>query len=278
MCQFVANILTLYLTVSSIVSGTTTWRPRKRKTKAGTKKLCSPQWRHVLRKDWLFMRHPSDLVCHGLPFSDELKQGLIRGWSTMLRGKAYITFEGRRNGIGAINKIYVTPWQTLSWWPVHDEGQTDGLYAHCQEIRTVLPWICTRNCPQRRSDSRVVWTRGQGRHQTQFILWHLASSCLGVSFWYTTSISISWERSPQGWSVKRGVSQGSNPGEGTHSMKVTTYAPPFRSPFFRPLKNLYNFDPYIWAKMRKCRISTPFFGQNLAKCIGLVSTPLFGPL
>ena len=33
----------------------------------------------------------------------------------------------------------VTPWQTLSWWPVHDEGQTDGLYAHRQEIRPVLP-------------------------------------------------------------------------------------------------------------------------------------------
>ena len=30
-------------------------------------------------------------------------------------------------------------------------------------------------------------------------------------------------------------------------MKVTTYAPPFRAPFFRSLKNLYSFDPYILA-------------------------------
>ena len=35
------------------------------------------------------------------------------------------------------------------------------------------------------------------------------------------------------------------PGEGTHCMKVTTYAPPFRPPFFRPLEDLYSFDPYI---------------------------------
>ena len=34
-------------------------------------------------------------------------------------------------------------------------------------------------------------------------------------------------------------------------MKVTVYAPPFRPPFFRSLGNLYSFDPYILAKMRK---------------------------
>ena len=54
-------------------------------------------------------------------------------------------------------------------------------------------------------------------------------------------------------------------------MKVTTYAPPFRPPFFRSLENLYSFDPYILAKMWK--ISTPIFHQNWAKCI--VLTPLF---
>ena len=40
-------------------------------------------------------------------------------------------------------------------------------------------------------------------------------------------------------------------GERTHSMKVTTYAPPFLPPFFRPLENLYSFDPYISAKIMK---------------------------
>ena len=67
-----------------------------------------------------------------------------------------------------------------------------------------------------------------------------------------------------------------DPGGGTHYMKVTTYAPPFRPPFFRSPENLYSFDPYILAKWGKCRISTPIFHQNWAKCI--VSTPLFGPL
>ena len=47
--------------------------------------------------------------------------------------------------------------------------------------------------------------------------------------------------------------------------------PPFRPPFFRPLENLYSFDPYIGAKIRKCCISTPIFCQNLVECI--VSTP-----
>ena len=43
--------------------------------------------------------------------------------------------------------------------------------------------------------------------------------------------------------------RGSSPGEGTHSMKVTTYAPPFGPPFFRSMENLYSFNPYIWAKI-----------------------------
>ena len=49
------------------------------------------------------------------------------------------------------------------------------------------------------------------------------------------------------------------PGEGSHSMKVTTYAPrpPFRPPFFGSLENLYSFDPYFWAKMRKMSYFDP---------------------
>ena len=58
------------------------------------------------------------------------------------------------------------------------------------------------------------------------------------------------------------------PREGTHSMKVTTYDPPFRPPFYRSLGNLYSFDPYIWAKMRKMSYFDHYF---LAKFI--VSTP-----
>ena len=47
--------------------------------------------------------------------------------------------------------------------------------------------------------------------------------------------------------------------EGTHYMKVTTYAPPFRPPFFRSLENLYSFDPYILAKMGKMSYFDPYF-------------------
>ena len=49
------------------------------------------------------------------------------------------------------------------------------------------------------------------------------------------------------------------PGEGTHSLKVVTYAPPFWPFFFRSVETLYSFDPNMWAKWGKCRISTPFF-------------------
>ena len=55
------------------------------------------------------------------------------------------------------------------------------------------------------------------------------------------------------------------PGEGTHSMKVTTYAPPFRPHFFRPLENLYSFDPYIWAKMRKMSYFDSYFWSKLGE-------------
>ena len=54
-------------------------------------------------------------------------------------------------------------------------------------------------------------------------------------------------------------------------MQVTTYTPPFRPPFSGLLENLDNFDPYIWAKRGKYRISAHIFCQNLAKCI--VSIP-----
>ena len=59
--------------------------------------------------------------------------------------------------------------------------------------------------------------------------------------------------------------QWSNPGGGTHYMKVTTYAPPFRPPFFRSLENLYSFDPYILAKMRKMSYFDPYFSSKLGK-------------
>ena len=55
------------------------------------------------------------------------------------------------------------------------------------------------------------------------------------------------------------------PGRGTHYMKVTTYAPPFRPPFFRSLKNLYSFDPYILAKMGKMSYVDPYFSSKLGK-------------
>ena len=51
----------------------------------------------------------------------------------------------------------------------------------------------------------------------------------------------------------------------THYMKVTTYAPPFRPPFFRSLENLYSFDPYILAKMRKMSYFDPYFSSKLGK-------------
>ena len=54
-------------------------------------------------------------------------------------------------------------------------------------------------------------------------------------------------------------------GGGTHYMKVTTYAPPFRPPFFGSLENLYSFDPYILAKMRKMSYFDPYLSSKLGK-------------
>ena len=51
---------------------------------------------------------------------------------------------------------------------------------------------------------------------------------------------------------------------GTHYMKVTTYAPPFRPPFFGSLENLYSFYPYILTKMRKMYFD-PYFSSKLGK-------------
>ena len=63
-------------------------------------------------------------------------------------------------------------------------------------------------------------------------------------------------------------------GEGTHSMKVITYAPPFRPPFSGLWKICIVSTSIFEQKWGKCRISTTIFGQNLAKCI--LSTPLYG--
>ena len=52
---------------------------------------------------------------------------------------------------------------------------------------------------------------------------------------------------------------------GTHYMKVTTYAPPFRIRFFTSLENLYSFDPYILAKMRKMLYFDLYFSSKLGK-------------
>ena len=47
---------------------------------------------------------------------------------------------------------------------------------------------------------------------------------------------------------------------GTHYTKVTTtYALQFRPPFFRSLENLYSFDPYIIAKIKKMSYFDPYF-------------------
>ena len=53
--------------------------------------------------------------------------------------------------------------------------------------------------------------------------------------------------------------------EGTHSMKVTIYAPPFQPPFFRSLENLYSFDPYILAKMWKMSYFDPYILAKMRK-------------
>ena len=55
------------------------------------------------------------------------------------------------------------------------------------------------------------------------------------------------------------------PGGATHSTKVTTYAPPFRPPFFRSLENLYGFDPYILAKIRKMSYFDPYILAKIRK-------------
>ena len=66
------------------------------------------------------------------------------------------------------------------------------------------------------------------------------------------------------WSCCWGPVLGGGEG-GTHYMKVTTYAPPFRPPFFRSLENLYSFDPYILAKMWKMLYFDPYFSSKLGK-------------
>ena len=43
------------------------------------------------------------------------------------------------------------------------------------------------------------------------------------------------------------------------------YAPPFRPPFFRSLENLYNFEPYILAKMRKMSYHDPYIFAKIRK-------------
>ena len=65
-------------------------------------------------------------------------------------------------------------------------------------------------------------------------------------------------------------------GGGTHYMKVTTYAPPFRPPFFRYLENLYSFDRYILAKMSKMSYFDPYFLSKLGKMYSF--DPPFWPL
>ena len=67
------------------------------------------------------------------------------------------------------------------------------------------------------------------------------------------------------------IGQGQRPGEGTLTMKVTTYAPPFRPPFLGLWKICIVSVPIFEQKWGKCRISTPIFGQHLTKCI--VSPP-----
>ena len=81
--------------------------------------------------------------------------------------------------------------------------------------------------------------------------------------------------------------RGSSPGEGTHSMKVTTYAPPFGPPFFRSMENLYKFNPYIWAKNHyngralkgNIRLQFPLYGKNIfligSWLSGLLSAEIF---
>ena len=59
-------------------------------------------------------------------------------------------------------------------------------------------------------------------------------------------------------------------------MKVTTYAAPFRPPFFRSLENLYSFDPYILAKMRQMSYFDPYFSSKLGKMYSF-DPPFFYP-
>ena len=92
------------------------------------------------------------------------------------------------------------------------------------------------------------------------VYWHLGKCQLlvncfrgGTGYPWLLNLRDSF-RHPQWW-----------PGGGTHYMKVTTYAPPFRPPFFRSLENLYSFDPYILAKMRKMSYFDPYFSSKLGK-------------
>ena len=48
-------------------------------------------------------------------------------------------------------------------------------------------------------------------------------------------------------------------------MKVTTYVPPFRPPFFRSLENFYSFGPYIWFKKNREMYFDPYFSSKFGE-------------
>ena len=60
-------------------------------------------------------------------------------------------------------------------------------------------------------------------------------------------------------------------------MKITTYALPFRPPFFRSLEKSYSFDPLFFIKIGQNSLDTPFLPMLRFKSTGGAEHPYPNP-
>ena len=134
-------------------------------------------------------------------------------------------------------------------------------------VHRVTPWIS------------FMWLESSDSHydfKSAFSLVGRAGSVVLVGNMWRRSFCHHIQGSPHRNVLPRDDSRiATRPGEGTHSMKVITYAAPFRPLFSGLWKMCIVSTPIFEQKGGKC-ISTTIFCQNFAKCIA--STSPFWPL
>ena len=179
----------------------------------------------------------------------------------------YPHYHQRRNSANCshLNSLFIA-WPHARLWYLHCQcigafivllyiynHRTSDTWAQCSDISLHNIW-----------DSVVLF---ELRHQyfRGGVGWGWGGGGLGVGGWV-----VGWGGTAYVEVTMMCRSNGSllgtpEPGRGTHYMKVTTYAPPFRPPFFRSLENLYSFDPFILAKMGKMSYFDPYFSSKLGK-------------